>query len=269
MAESKPSLRIIEVLLTVIAVAVIAGWIVGAVPMNREDERISSCSANLRVTGNAYYIYAQDGDNFPALSDGSRTGELRPFAYRNQQPLATDVPSPTAEMWTLLRAHNAGPRQFVCPSSTDTPDPILDTTTAFDFERPDRLSYAYVYQYHPQRKVLGTGSDPRIPLMADANPYLKGNVARSVNEDRKSEGLGNSRNHRARRGQGVLFVDGHAQFMKSPRMPYSPARPYTATTMLADNIYTTYADNEPADPGNAPTWTRIQIGSKSDYCLVP
>lgn len=267
--SSAPRVRLVEVLLTVIAVAVVGGWFSGLLPMNREDERISLCSANLRVTGNAYYIYAEDGDNFPALYDGSRTGELRPFAYRNQQPLAIDVPSPTAEMWALLRANNAGPRQFVCPSSTDTPDPIHDTTTAFDFERPDQLSYAYVYQYHPQRKVLGTGSDPRIPLMADANPYLKGNVGVSVNQDRNSEGLGNSRNHRVRRGQSILFVDGHAQFMKSPRTPYSPAGLYTATTMPADNIYTTHADNEPADPGNAPTWSRIQIGSKSDYCLVP
>lgn len=267
--SSEPRFRIIELLMVMSAVAITAGWIAGVVPMNREYERISWCSANLRVTGNAYYIYAQDGDNFPALSDGSHTGELRPFAYRNQQPLATDIPSPTAEMWALLRANNAGPRQFVCPSSTDTPDPIQDTTTAFDFDKPNQLSYAYAYQYHPQRKVLGTGSDPRIPLMADANPYLKGAIAGSVDEDRKSGGLGNSRNHRVRRGQGILFVDGHAQFMKSPRMPDSPTGPYTPTAMPPDNIYTTHAEGEPADPGNAPTWTRIQIGSKSDYCLVP
>ena len=269
MSSPSPRIRMIEVLIIVLALAIATGCVVGSIRFHREEARILRCSANLRGIGSALFIYAQDGDDFPALFDRSRAGEMSNFAYRNRQPRPFDIPSPTAELWTVVREYYSSIPQFNCPSTTDSPDPVQYGSSAFDFAGPDHLSYAYAYQYHPGRPVLGTGSDPRIPLMRDANPYLKGGLSNSVSDDRKSNGAGNSVNHRFRRGQSVLFVDGSVSFHSSPRMPGSPAIQGITGSLPADNIYTAHADNEPSDPGNAPTWTRIQIGSKSDYCLVP
>lgn len=268
MNDAAPRTRRIEVLLILLALAIAAGWFVGVAPMHREWDRISTCSAHLRGMSGAFYIYAEDGDLFPWLFDGTRAGEMAPFAHRNKPPSPGDIPSSTADMWTLVQAFHSSIAQFNCPSTTDTPDPFRFGDTAFDFAGPDHLSYAYVYQYHPQRKPLGTNSDPVLPLIGDANPYVKGALKDSASNDRKSIGAGNSRNHRLRKGQCILFVDGHAEFIKSPVNPITFSKQRTSP-QPDDNIYTTHADNEPADPGNAPTWTRIQIGSKSDYCLVP
>ena len=270
MSDDAPRTRRIEVMLILLALAIATGWFVGGAPIHRDGGRLSKCSGNLRGIMNSMYIYAEFAqEKFPMATIGPSDGALSFFAYRQQPPLPTDAPSPSADLWLMLRLYYNSPAQFVCPLGTDTPDPIQDPERAFDFAGPGHLSYGYHYQHHPNRRPLGTWSDPRIPLLADANPYLKGGVTRAVSADRNSIAKGNSTNHRGRKGQCVIFVDGHASYMRTPRTPFLPADRFATTTMPADNIYTTHADNESDDPGNAPTWTRIQIGSKSDYCLVP
>lgn len=201
-------------------------------------------------------------------TDVTAAGSMNLFGYRNQPPASNSIPSPTADLWMLVRGHHVDLRYFVCPQSTDTVDPFPDATPAFDFRASIHLSYGYVYQYHPSRMPVGTDSEPLLPVAADANPYLKGGVSNSPQTDRASVGHGNSLNHSPRVGQTVAYVDGHVSFIQAPLVsPGSHSSSLRPTT--GDNIYTTNADNEPSDPGNAPTWTRIQIGSKSDYCLVP
>lgn len=264
-------IRVIEVLMLVLACLIIAAWVVSVLPLHRESSRITVCAANLRGVWHSMSIYSADGDFYPSIFNKSTTGELNLFGYRNRQPLPTDPPSPTADLWMIARRDYPSPpgRHFVCPSTHDQPDTSPDTSIYHDFVGPDNLSYAYVYQYAPGRLfALGTGSNPLLAVMADSNPYLKGNVQVDARVDTQQPGRGNSRNHRAREGQNIAYVDGHVAFVKNPLVgPFSPVYGYGG--MPADNIYTTHADGEPAEIGNAPTWTRIQIGSKSDYCLVP
>ena len=260
----------IEVLLIGVALGLAAAWLAGAMAGNRRFRDISMCSANLRGMGSALYIYAQEGDLFPTLFNSSRAGEMTTFAYRDRRPRPGDVPSPTADLWALAHANNTAPMQFVCPASYDRSDPAQDTTLYHDFAGPGHLSYSYNYQYHPRRKPLGSSSNPLAPLMADANPYLKGGVSAAPAADRGAFGMGNSLNHRPRAGQNVLFVDSHVAFERSP-VPYESTRyPDSAdmTFPLGDNVYTTHADGA-ADPGDAPTWTRVKLGAVSDYVLVP
>ena len=260
-------ISLIEVSILTIAIGIAAAFFTGILPKHRESGRINVCASSLRALGSAMWIYANDGDTFPMATNADRAGEMTAFSYRARLPGQGGVPSPTADLWIMLRINNATPRQLNCPSSSDIPDPIDDTTTVFDFSGPQHLSYAYAYQYHPNRQPLGTGSNPVKPLLADANPILKGGVTGSVMHDQQSMGRGNSRNHRTRSGQNIGFVDGHVAFQKSPII--NLALGTRSQQVDPDNIYTTHAENEPSDPGNAPTWTRIQIGSKSDYCLVP
>src|SRR5207244_102360 len=120
-------------------------------------------------------IYAQDGDKFPVTS-GYKTPAAA-FAiwgfYRSSVPQTTGTPSPSADLWTVVYANNSTPKQFICPSTADQPDPAQDTLAYFDFKSGTNLSYAYQYQHDPDRPILGTSDDPTFPIAADANPYLK------------------------------------------------------------------------------------------------
>src|SRR5262245_33055991 len=131
MTDAAPRTRRIEVLLIVLALAIATGWFVGVAPMNREWDRTSTCSAHLRGMSGAFYIYAEENsDRFPSLFDGTRAGEMAPFAYRNKAPIPGDIPSSTADMWTLVRAFHSSIAQFNCPSTTDSPDPFQFGDTA-------------------------------------------------------------------------------------------------------------------------------------------
>lgn len=269
MPSAAPRMRKIEVLLIVIALGATAGLIATSLPSLRASMHMDSCKSNLSGIWGAMNIYAGDGDKFPAISNGSGNGEMRLFQSRHRKPATADLPSPTADLWMLTSYYKGDAARFICPATSDTPDPIADPKSVFDFSAPENLSYAYVFQYHPQREVVGTGSDPRLPILADANPFLKGSKT-----DGDAAARGNpsvtkiSRNHSSRKEQNIVFVDGHVESRMSSRLEAQPPLSWSPG-LPGDNIYTTHADNEPSDPGNAPTWTRIQIGSKSDYCLVP
>jgi len=268
MQPTGPRIRVIELLMIVITLAIGASWFAGLLPMHLEARRIKACTRNIWEIGRAMHQYAVDGDIFPSQFQSSQAGDINVFGYRNRRPEPPDAPSPTADLWLLLRAQYLQESEFVCPATTDRQDPIRDPMSAFDFAGPEFLSYAYVYQYHPARRRLGFLSNPVIPILADSNPYLKGGILAAPVADRGTAARGNSRNHRPRHGQNVTFVDGHVEFVRTPSTDSFPSPPASRNSPN-DNIYTTHADGEPGDPGRAPSWTRIQIGSKSDYCLVP
>lgn len=270
-------LSLLDVLLLVTALAMAMMFIPSALSMSDQADKLKKCGANLRGLGQALYIYAQDDDYFPNVAGVRKENDGAMILFskdtRDKAPATDAVPSPTVDLFTLLRANNSTVRQFVCPLTKDKPDPAKDTTEYFDFLGADNLSYAYQYQYDPDRPRLSTGSDPVLPLMADANPYLKGAIKEEVLKDRLSPASGNSFNHGSKRpSQNVLFLDAHVQLLKSPDagkqgpvdkelLPKSNGR---------DNIFTVHEDGKQMDPGAAaPTATKCNLGSKSDSCLVP
>ena len=244
----------------------------------RASTRLTRCNANLRGIGQSMYIYAQDGDLFPAIGPfgGKSEGRMEIFdpKTRSNRPSTTGIPSPTVDLWALVRANNTTPRQFICPETNDKPDPARDPTDYFDFLGPEHLSYAYQFQHDRDRRVLGTSSEPIFPLMADANPYIKGQVKTSALEDRASKHRGNSTNHgKQRPGQNVLFQDGHVSFEKAPDVGMAGrSSRRTSASWGRDNCYTVFVrgtDKTFVDPGIAPTRTHCNLGGKSDGCLVP
>jgi len=58
-----------------------------------------------------------------------------------------------------------------------------DTTGQYDFTNEKHLSYSYQNQ-SPTETPLATQSEPVFPLMADANPYVKGQIASPVANNR-------------------------------------------------------------------------------------
>lgn len=262
-------LLIIVILLALILLTISAGTCNG-------NDFTTRCAANMRGIGQAMYIYAQDDPQvFPAMGGQSADGLMRIFdpIDRVTPPFISGVPSPTVDLWTFVRTNYTTPDKFICPWTSDEPDPAQLYQDYYDFLSAANLSYAYQYQHDPDRRIIGTSSEPSFPFFADSNPYIKGGVTDDFYDDRLSDEAGNSTNHRVReRGQNVLFQDGHVELKDTPGVGlFGPAAPELGGFGL-DNIYTVF-ESGPAvlvDPGSAaPTSSWCNLGGRSDACLVP
>lgn len=276
---------LIELLVVIAIIALLISILLPSLSRARELSKRTVCAANLRGIGQAMFIYAQDDPQvFPSIAGLQNSlGEVRYFGGtpllssnpnhqdRTQIPSTTGVPSPTVDMWTLLRANNTTPKQFICPSTTDTPDPAQDTLAYYDFAGGPNLSYAYQYQHDPNRRIIGPASEPTFAFMADSNPYLKGGVSgTNFSQDRKEQFRGNSTNHTNREGQNVLFVDSHVSFEKGPDVGLSGRIQGLNVSRGRDNCYTYTNFNSAVDPGiGAPIETFCDPGSRSDAVLTP
>ncbi|HVP10552.1 MAG TPA: hypothetical protein VMV94_05100 [Phycisphaerae bacterium] len=284
MQQSK-AMTIIELLIVAAILALLLAVAVPGLGQSQNEKRLTECTKNLRRLGQANYIYAQDDPGtFPCIGGQRKQNDGAMVIFdpknREKQPSSDGIPSPTVDLWALLREeYNAKefhlqPKDFICPVTKDVPDPAQDPSAYHDFLSAENLSYAFQFQHDPNRRVLGTSSEPTFPLMADANPYIKGGVKKDFAEDRLSKYRGNSKNHgKARPGQNVLFQDGHVTFEKSPDCGLSgKADPDVDGARGRDNCYTVHSREGKGyvDPGSAaPTATQCNLGSKSDACLVP
>ncbi|RIK68848.1 MAG: hypothetical protein DCC65_01575 [Planctomycetota bacterium] len=275
--KKSKAFTLIELLVVIAIIALLISILLPSLSRARELSKRTVCSANLRGIGQAMYIYAQDEPGvFPAIAEiftgtGNNMVLFRP-ADRTTPPPTTGIPSPTVDLWALVRQNNTTPKQFICPSTTDVPDPAQDSLAYYDFESERNLSYAYQYQHSPNRQPIGTSSEPIFPVMADANPYLKGKVTTPINIDRTGAFRGNSNNHTNREGQNILFQDSHVSFEKGPDVGLSGLHNAGAVGRGRDNAYTVHAATGQVfvDPGNnPPTSTQCQLGTRSDACLVP
>ncbi len=286
--KKRRGFTLIELLVVIAIIALLISILLPSLSRARELSKRTVCSANLRGIGQAMYIYAQDDPQvFPTVAGLSVTpgGQMRLFGGlapltadpmhqdRIMEPSTTGIPSPTVDMWTVVRSNNTTPKQFTCPSTTDVQDPAQDPTVYYDFAGWPHLSYAYQYQHDEHRRIIGPASEPTFPFMADSNPYLKGKVnPGNVQTDRLSAARGNSTNHTNREGENVLYVDGHVSFEKGPDVGLSGKTNIPQVSKGRDNIYTWFssAGSPFVDPGAAaPTVTLANLGSRSDACLVP
>jgi prepilin-type N-terminal cleavage/methylation domain-containing protein len=270
---------LIELLVVVAIIALLISILLPSLSRARELSKRTMCAANERGVGQAFYIYAQDDPGFfPAIAQTSTNPEGSVHFFfgldRTTQPSTSGVPSPTVDMWAVVRANNTTPKQFICPSTPDVGDPAQDTSTYFDFYKAGNLSYGYQYQHSPKKRIVGTSSEPTYPVLADGNPWVKGGLAAAgadITDDRNKSGHGNSFNHTNREGQNVLFQDSHVSFEKGPDCGPSGPVQGVPSSRNRDNIYTVFnEDTMQVDPGDvAPTGTLVMLGGESDACLVP
>ncbi len=272
---------LIELLVVIAIIALLISILLPSLSRARELSKRTVCSANLRGIGQAMYIYAQDDPGlFPCIADvytGSPAGAISMFRPndRTTEPPTTGIPSISVDMWSVIRQNNTTPKQFICPSTTDIPDPSQDPLAYFDFQSIQNVSYGYQNQHDPNRPAIGTSSEPTFPFMADGNPYIKGGIMGvQLDDDRTSSFRGNSNNHTNREGQNVLFQDSHVSFEKGPDVGLSGniSAKVQKVSRGKDNCYSTHqaGSNVAVDSGNSmPTSTVCNLGTRSDACIVP
>ncbi len=204
--QKRTALTVIELLVVLATCAAIATALAITHEQAFGNSMRTKCAKNLRSLGQAQYIYAQDDPQTFVAYGGPRMqndGAMRIFdkKSRREKPDIDGVPSPTVDLWMLLRSPDnrefniLSPATFICPATKDTPDPAKDVSNYYDFAASSHLSYAYQYQHDPDFATLGPSSHPLHPLMADGNPYIRGKIKTDVIEDRKSDTRGNSTNH--------------------------------------------------------------------------
>ena len=282
------AVTLIEVLLSMAVLALLVAVVAPGLLLSSEQSKRKVCASHLRRLGQAMAVYAQDGGVFPAIGPMHPQSRGRGFYPPDRVTLPTSttgVPSVTVDLWTLVRLGMATPAQFICPSTTDQPDPALDPSAYYDFLTIDNLSYGYQFQHDgapPSPGLIGTQTAPTFPIMADANPYITGQITRTPTADRRSAERGNSLNHTRRVGQNVLFQDGQVRFETSPDVGLAGwADGFTVRRSRGrDNCYSGHIQNGQVDAGlpNSPTWRTsfntedgvlVYLGGKSDACLIP
>ncbi|MBN2560813.1 MAG: type II secretion system protein [Phycisphaerae bacterium] len=289
--KSRKAFTLLELLVVVAIIAALMAILLPSLSASHERAKRTVCASNLHGIAHALYLYAEDAPNvFPAIAQTYDQTSSNVHLFFDQDrttaPSTTGIPSPTVDLWTLLRRSYTVPKQFICPSTTDVEDPAQDTTAYYDFVmvatnfplRGIHLSYGYQYQHDPNRAAIGITSEPTFPVMADANPYIKGGVDGMMFAlDRSSQYRGNSANHPNREGQNVLFQDGHVLFERGPDVGLSGRVQSTLKISRGrDHCYTVHAGTvmatvdygSAAPTGSGATWT-VNLGSKSDACLVP
>jgi type II secretory pathway pseudopilin PulG len=282
-AENRRAFSLLELLVILAILALIMGILAPAFVHTREQARRTACASNLRSLGVGLHLYSTMAPGeFPAIGPKVDNGAMYLFdpSTRTSAPSTTGIPSPTVDLWTIVSRSYCIPKQFLCPSTRDEPDPAQDSGAYYDFLAPANLSYGYQYQHSPHSRILGFNSLPDLPLMADANPYVKGGAPPAdFAADRVSPFRGNSANHPDRQGQNVLYVAGDVAFEFGPDIGMSGSpNPGLQISRGRDHCYAVHGTQQgaPVDYGSAaPTWngpTSIgycDLGSKSDTCLVP
>ncbi len=282
--KANRAFTLVELLTTIAIIGALLSILLPGLSRAREEAKRTVCASNQHGIGQAFYIYAQVAPNvFPAISpvyhaSGDNMQIFHP-ADRTTLPSTTGLPSPTVDMWAVVRMKYCIPKQFICPSTLDAPDPGQDTTVYFDFYSAQNLSYAYQFQHDPNRAIIGAVSEPTFPVLADANPYIKGGLGGgmpSLYQDRNSAGRGNSTNHSNRAGQNILFQDGHVVFEWGPDVGLPGKIAGVQYSRGRDNLYSTFTFNAPVDPGTNKPFAdpdgspgTCNLGGKSDACLVP
>lgn len=278
---------LLELMVALGILVILVGIIVPKVSRLREGERRIRCADNLRRIGLALSDYggANRGELPRVIYDQAHapraftafTGPdaISPFT-KDSAVAVNDV---TASLWLLIRGgyiKEPVSAVFICPSSGDTPDAMLDAhgnPTAIrwrsNFRSTKHLSYSYASPFS-DAQGYGLKSDflePRFVLLADRNPGRLGPsqdvTAPEPDAPPMFMRMANSRNH-GQAGQNVLYGDIHVEF-----------RTTAYCGVDGDNIYTAQTD-EPVMTGEAPPanvrgYLGIHIGPAwpTDSYLVP
>ena len=194
---------------------------------HESSDRVN-CGSNLRQIGQALMLYANENHGqYPRTRWDKADPQVRfftnPYAadpLGPDGPLANDV---TASLYLLVRTQQLDPHLFICPC-TDPPTDWYPGTTQpaslSNFPDASHLTYSFANSFCSAAVADGGfrwdwGMNPDLAIAADMNP---GAPALKVNLDSSRSRMidASSRNHLRGRGQGVLFAEGHVEFVETP-----------------------------------------------------
>jgi prepilin-type processing-associated H-X9-DG protein len=220
-------------------IAIVTAIVIPLVTRQHDRSSRVKCMSQLRAIGQCILLYSNDNRGaWPRTRAstqpvrvptwGTGAAATQPFTDPNG-PADNDV---SAAIFLLLRTQDITPEVLTCPATNAEAERYAGLTPEqrsnfSDIKR--NLSYSYQNPYpsnstiEKSRGGISTRLPPgdEYPIAADINPGKDG---------------GNSANHDAR-GQNVLYLDGHAEWVKT-----------ALAGVNGDNIYTAADGNIVASP---------------------
>lgn len=255
---------LIELLVVIAIIALLISILLPSLSTARELSKRVVCAAHLKGIGTAGRIYAADDDRSQWMIPGFCQDRIDNGGIRYTGFLGCDTEgggyncgsaatscrttpskkcnsagqggstavSVTRAFWMLVRSGDVTVKQFVCPSSDDTPDPSAEQIGIdfwYDFAGYGHISYGYMIPFGPRDTRPRDGADNRQVLVAEKGPFCAPETI--PDWDVGADGpIGfddspmrwrrfNSPNHggkRSGRGQNCLYGDGHVTFERRP-----------------------------------------------------
>ena len=278
-----------ELLAVIVIILILLSIFVPFVRKTWETDRRLRCQENLRALGLALTRYAtansgayprvvHDARNFPSgYFAFSGPFALNPFSGDGRVS-ANDV---TASLWLLVREGYAKPDLFICPSTRDYADTMLDESLKpiapsgrSNFRQAANLSYSYACPFSsaPGYRFDANLMPRDVAILADKNPgRWAGSDVTAVSADAPplEQARANSWNH-DRAGQSVLFADMHVDFVRTPFAGFG-----ASAGVAGDNIYTAMSETALPEQPQPTVTMRGVVGPqyspawKADTYLAP
>jgi hypothetical protein len=263
MRRKAPGFTVVELGVVMVTGVLLFSVLIPCASRARELSKQVQCARNLKSIGVACRLYTDDKDpRWPipgfkgTFVDGPgiqyTLGDYGLVGYWSDRPRQSLRQTPygsggstrvsvTRAFWMLVRSGDLDVAQFVCPSSSDDPDPTVDIGTYYDFMSYGNISYGYQVPFGPTDTRPRSGADNRMIYAADKGPYyfsFFGNPDWDVGLDgpitlddppelwrpfnsRNHGGIGNGE------GQNCLFSDGSVNWKEIPAVGIDNNNIYT------------------------------------------
>ena len=225
MPKFSKGFTLIELLVVIAIIGILAGILLPVLSRARESARKTQCASNVKQVGMGLIMYAnENNENFPSSSANAM--------------LSLNL---------LYPDYVSDPRTFNCPSDTSVTTATNAGIAAATAFTKSQCSYGYDYA-HTQ------ANDADVALAADRPTNNSSNVPTSANSPNHG-GTVNAYSTAdvAGRGQNIVYVDGHVEFVISQNAGWYDS------TGLASGRDDIYADDS-ATTGGTDTYI-LQNGS--------
>ncbi|MBS1258640.1 MAG: hypothetical protein MAG551_01701 [Candidatus Scalindua arabica] len=188
---------LIELLVVIAIIGILAGILLPVLSRARESARKTQCMSNVKQIGMGLIMYAnENSESFPSSTAGSNTAMTafnRIYDTYVSDNKVFNCPSDT----TVTNASNAG----MSAATSGGSEYFTSTQSSYGYDR-----------LHTQ------ADDADVAIAADRPPSTPSATA-------------STQNHNGR-GQNVVYVDGHVEFVNSPLAGW-----YSSDGTTRDNIY--------------------------------
>lgn len=203
MPKFNKGFTLIELLVVIAIIGILAGILLPVLSRARESARKTQCASNVKQLGMGLIMYAnENNESFPSSSANAM--------------LSLNM---------LWPDYVSDPRTFNCPSDTFVTTATNAGITTADAFEADECSYGYDYT-HTQ------ADDADVALAADRPSTGSGTSNLDQNSPNHGGTYNSDSDDSAGRGQNVVYVDGHVEFVISKNAGW-----YASDGTTRDNIY--------------------------------